>query len=75
MQVVAIALEDVVLLDPDLDVEIAARPAVDAGLARFLVGTQLVFSIGWALVVFAAVMSAIQPQLDAISRRRAENGD
>ena len=31
--------------------------------ARFLVGTQLVFSIGWALVVFAAVMSAIQPQL------------
>ncbi|MDE2881664.1 MAG: hypothetical protein OXU35_03385 [Acidobacteriota bacterium] len=47
----------------------------DSGLARFLVGTQLVFSIGWALVVFAAVMSAIQPQLDAISRRRAENGD
>ena len=43
--------------------------------ARFLVGTQLVFSIGWALVVFAAVMSAIQPQLDEISRRRAENGD
>mmetsp|Transcript_8074 Transcript_8074/g.15670 ORF Transcript_8074/g.15670 Transcript_8074/m.15670 type:complete len:339 (-) Transcript_8074:288-1304(-) len=33
VQVVAIALEDVVLLDPDLDVEIAARPAVDAGLA------------------------------------------
>ena len=47
----------------------------DSGLARFLVGTQLVFSIGWALVVFAAVMSAIQPQLDAISRRRARNGD
>lgn len=46
-----------------------------SGTARFLVGTQLVFSIGWALVVFAAVMSAIQPQLDAISRRRAENGD
>jgi len=46
-----------------------------SGFSRFLVGTQLVFSIGWALVVFAAVMSAIQPQLDAISRRRAENGD
>ena len=43
--------------------------------ARFLVGTQLVFSIGWALVVFAAVMSAIQPQLDEISRRRAKGGD
>ncbi len=46
-----------------------------SGFARFLVGTQLVFSIGWALVVFAAVMSAIQPQLDAISRRRAQDGD
>lgn len=46
-----------------------------SGPARFLVGTQLVFSIGWALVVFAAVMSAIQPQLDAISRRRAQNGE
>ena len=46
-----------------------------SGFSRFLVGTQLVFSIGWALVVFAAVMSAIQPQLDAISRRRTENGD
>lgn len=46
-----------------------------SGVARFLVATQLVFSIGWALVVFAAVMSAIQPQLDAISRRRAQDGD
>ena len=46
-----------------------------SGFARFLVATQLVFSIGWALVVFAAVMSAIQPQLEAISRRRAQNGD
>lgn len=46
-----------------------------SGIARFLVGTQLVFSIGWALVVFAAVMSAIQPQLDAISRRRTRDGD
>ena len=49
------------------------RPA--SGIARFLLGTQLVLSIGWALVVFAAVMSAIQPQLDAISRRRAQDGD
>ena len=46
-----------------------------SGTARFLAGTQLVFSIGWALVVFAAVMSAIQPQLDEISRRRAQNSD
>ncbi len=46
-----------------------------SGFARFLVATQLVFSIGWALVVFAAVMSAIQPQLDAISRRRARERD
>ena len=46
-----------------------------SGPARLLVGTHLVVSIGWALVVFAAVMSAIQPQLDAISRRRAQDGD
>ncbi len=37
--------------------------------ARMLVGIRLILSIGWALVVFAAVMSSIQPQLDRIARR------
>ncbi len=39
--------------------------------AGVLVGARLVLSVGWALVVFAAVMSAIQPQLDRIARRNA----
>ena len=39
--------------------------------AAMLVGARLVLSVGWALVVFAAVMSAIQPQLDRIARRNA----
>ena len=37
--------------------------------ARMLVGIRLLLSVGWALVVFAAVMSSIQPQLDRIARR------
>lgn len=37
--------------------------------ARTLVGARLLLSVGWALVVFAAVMSAIQPQLERIARR------
>ncbi|MCY4025325.1 MAG: hypothetical protein OXH75_03305 [Acidobacteria bacterium] len=36
--------------------------------ARMVVGIQLVLSVGWALVVFAAVMSSIQPQLERIAR-------
>lgn len=43
--------------------------------ARLLTGAQLVLSVGWALVVFAAVMSAIQPRLDRIARRRASDRD
>ena len=43
--------------------------------ARMLVGARLVLSVGWALVVFAAVMSAIQPQLERISRRKHTAGD
>ncbi|MYH31899.1 MAG: hypothetical protein F4137_24360 [Acidobacteria bacterium] len=39
--------------------------------AGMLVGARLVISVGWALVVFAAVMSAIQPQLERIARRNA----
>ena len=45
-----------------------------SGAARLLLGAQIVLCVGWALVVFAAVMSAIQPQLDAIARRRGEGG-
>ena len=44
---------------------------VSAG-AQALVGAQLIPSIGWALVVFAAVMVYIQPQLERIARRAAE---
>ena len=43
---------------------------VSAG-ARALVGAQLIPSIGWALVVFAAVMAHVQPQLERIARRDA----
>ncbi|MDE2805896.1 MAG: hypothetical protein OXN18_12205 [Gemmatimonadota bacterium] len=35
--------------------------------ARVLVGVHLIFSAGWALVLFAAVMSSIRPKLDQIS--------
>ena len=41
-----------------------------------LVGAQMILSVGWVLVVFAAVMSSIQPQLERIARRNSErNGD
>ena len=41
-----------------------------------LVGAQMIPSVGWALVVFAAVMSSIQPKLERIARRNAErDGD
>ena len=40
--------------------------------ARTLVGARLLLSVGWALVVFAAVMSAIQPQLERVARRNAQ---
>lgn len=36
--------------------------------ARILVGVHLIFSAGWALVLFAAVMSSIRPKLDQISQ-------
>ncbi|MCA9292029.1 MAG: hypothetical protein KDA25_12935, partial [Phycisphaerales bacterium] len=39
-----------------------------SGLAHLLVTLQLVFSFGWAVVVFAAVMTHVQPQLDRIAR-------
>ena len=43
--------------------------------ARLLVGAHLILSAGWALVLFAAVMSSIGPKLDRIARRHAEDGD
>lgn len=51
----------------------AISPAT--GPARLLHGAQLVLSVGWALVVFAAVMSAIQPQLERLARRRKPPND
>ena len=43
--------------------------------ARALVGGHLILSIGWGLVVFAAVMSYIQPQIERIARREKAGGD
>ena len=43
--------------------------------ARLLVGTHLILSAGWAVVLFAAVMSSIGPKLDRIARQLAEEDD
>jgi len=43
--------------------------------ARVLVGVHLILTVGWALVLFAAVMSSIQPRLEKIARRHEEEGD
>ena len=40
--------------------------------AWLLVGIQVILAVGWALVVFAAVMSSIQPRLERIARRALE---
>ena len=41
-----------------------------------LEGAQMILSVGWVLVVFAAVMSSIQPQLERLARRNSErDGD
>ncbi len=37
--------------------------------AWLLVGVQVILAVGWALVVFAAVMSSIQPRLQRIARQ------
>ncbi|MDE2663660.1 MAG: hypothetical protein OXI39_11740 [Gemmatimonadota bacterium] len=49
----------------------AAIVPVSAG-ARMLVGFHLILSVGWALVLFAAVMTSIEPKLARIARRHAE---
>lgn len=41
--------------------------------ARMLVGVHLILSVGWALVLFAAVMTSIEPKLARIARRHAED--
>ena len=43
--------------------------------ARVLVGAHLILSVGWALVLFAAVMTSIGPKLERIARRRGEEGE
>lgn len=43
--------------------------------ARVLVGTHLILSAGWAVVLFAAVMSSIGPKLDQIAQRLAKEDD
>ncbi len=49
----------------------AAIVPVSAG-ARMLVGFHLILSVGWALVLFAAVMTSIEPKLARIARRHAD---
>ena len=49
----------------------AAVVPVSVG-ARVLVGLHLILSVGWALVLFAAVMTSIEPKLARIARRHAE---
>ncbi|MYA34478.1 MAG: hypothetical protein F4164_07535 [Gemmatimonadales bacterium] len=49
----------------------AAIVPVSAG-ARMLVGVHLILSVGWALVLFAAVMTSIEPKLARIARQHAE---
>ena len=43
--------------------------------ARALVAGHLILSIGWGLVVFAAVMSYLQPQIERIARREKTDDD
>ncbi|MDE2890775.1 MAG: hypothetical protein OXR72_21445 [Gemmatimonadota bacterium] len=43
--------------------------------ARALVAGHLILSIGWGLVVFAAVMSYLQPQIERIARGENTGGD
>ena len=40
--------------------------------ARVLVGVHLILSAGWAVVLFAAVMTSIGPKLERIARRQGE---
>ena len=54
--------------------DFATTAPVSVG-ARVLVGIHLILGAGWAVVMFAAVMSSIGPRLDRIARRHAEEDD
>ena len=54
--------------------DFATTAPVSVG-ARILVGVHLILGAGWAVVMFAAVMSSIGPRLDRIARRHAEEDD
>lgn len=41
--------------------------------AWLVVGIQVILAVGWALVVFAAVMSSIQPRLERIARQAPQS--
>lgn len=41
--------------------------------AWVVVGVQVILAVGWALVVFAAVMSSIQPRLERIARQALQS--
>ena len=41
--------------------------------AWLLVGVQVILAVAWALVVFAAVMSSIQPRLERIARQALQS--
>lgn len=43
--------------------------------ARMLVGVHLILSVGWALVLFAAVMTSIEPKLARIAQQHEEEDD
>ena len=54
--------------------DFASMKPVSVG-AKMLVGIHLILSAGWAVVLFAAVMSSIGPKLDKIAQRLDDEGD
>lgn len=46
-----------------------------SAIARMLVGMHLILSVGWALVLFAAVMTSIEPKLARIARQHEAKDD
>lgn len=54
--------------------DFASMKPVSVG-AKVLVGTHLILSTGWAVVLFAAVMSSIGPKLNKIAERLDDESD
>ena len=54
--------------------DFASMKPVSVG-AKVLVGTHLILSTGWAVVLFAAVMSSIGPKLNKIAERLDDEND